>query len=941
MRIAIVAPSPVPVVEGGAERLWRSLAGGLNSAGHDAEIVTLPFPETTLAEVIDGYDAFRNLDLSDFDVVITGKYPAWIVEHPCHVVYMLHPLRGLYDTYPESLDLALPPEHAGLERAIAEATTVEQVLDLARKTMSTAAIDDPLAAHPSPLGRALVHRLDTLAFEGDRIQLFAAISDEVASRPHYFPTDRAVQVVHPVSDLPAAPAQDGASSAEGPVLFTASRHDEPKRIDLIIRAFRHLTDGHNDRQLSLVIAGDGPQRTNLEQLAGANERIEFVGRISEAELARRYQSADAVVFIPDHEDFGYVTLEAMMAGTPVITTHDAGGAKELLSDGVGGIITEPSEAALAEAFDRLADNPRLRWQLGLNGKRRARAVSWHPLIASIESRAGSASRPRAVMVSTFGVDPMVGGGQRRLRYLARALARHVDVTILALTPQHDTETVRRRIIDPGITQVEVPRSVAHLRAESEITRVAGIPVDDITCGRLWSASPNFAPELDRLLHDAAVVIADHPFLSPAIADRLDALALTTPLIYDSHNAETPFKRDMLNDVQACTDAARAWLVETVDEAERIAVRRAQLVTACTNDDLLALRPMAAGLEREQHTVVVPNGVDTSALTRRTDDERTRARTEILGTLGFNDDEPRPLAFFVGSWHPPNLDAARLVLELAALRPDWIFGLAGSHTLAFQTGPEAIPPNVRLLSQFAEESLWPLIAGSDVALNPMASGGGSNLKLYDYLAVGLPVLTTEKGSRGLDEAGNIVWVVDPTSSDLANGLDAISQSSDDDIARRIELGRSVAELADWTALGDRWSRAVLTASSIQASATAASDSPTQRPFLATDVPPPANPTIELMDRLTQAALDPSPPLEMTTMNPNLRENLKRMRANRHAGRVLPSNARLKLPKKALIRAGQAITNEQSVFNEATVDAVSQLTDQVAELENRLASLEKDS
>lgn len=945
LKIAIVAPSPVPILEGGAERLWRSLAAGLTDAGHQADIITLPFPETTLAEVIAGYRAFRQLDLSAFDVIVSGKYPGWMVSHPCHIVYMLHPLRGLYETFPAHLTEALPPEESGVEARIAQIGEIDELLDYADELLARWPADHPMVAHPSALGRLLVRRLDQLAFAGDQIRHLAAISDEVASRPGYFPADRAVQVVHPVSDLPTQSLDvddlpEWVETAEGPVLFTASRHDGPKRIDLIIDAFRHLTDGHNDRQMSLVIAGDGPERANLEKRAGANERIEFLGRVSEEELGQRYRTADAVVFTPQHEDFGYVTLEAMLLGTPVITTTDAGGAGELLADGVGGIVVDPTVVALADAFDQIADNPHLRWQLGLNGRRRAARVSWAPLVSEIEAAAQSVlqasidrpsvNRPSVVMVSTFGVDPMVGGGQRRLRALARSLAEHADVTIVALTARHDTETIRRRVIDPGITQIEVPRSGAHLRAEAEITRVAGLPVDDITCGPLWPSTPAFGRELDRLLPTAGVVVADHPFLAPAIIDRLAALNLDTPLVYDSHNAETPFKASML-EAAATSPSARTWLNRAVQSAEHDAVVNAALITACTVDDLASFDTPAS-----IPTIVVPNGVDTAAMPERDPNDHVRARAEALGLFNFSDDEQRLLGVFVGSWHPPNLEAAHLIVELATARPDWIFGLAGSHTLGFDTA--AMPPNLRLLPQFAEESLWPIIAGADVALNPMLSGGGSNLKLYDYLSVGVPVLTTDIGSRGLDDAESTVWVGMPTAQGMSDGLDAIDNASKADLGERQRRGRAYADQADWRLLGSLWSEAVLEHAGLETVAEPRSRQPDHRPFLADTTPPPTSPTLELMKRLGTAALSPSPPPEATAMNPNLRETLKRMTANRHAGRELPVNARLKLPKKALIRAGEAFTNEQLVFNEATVDAVTQLTEQVAALEARLASLE---
>ncbi|MEO8508171.1 MAG: glycosyltransferase, partial [Betaproteobacteria bacterium] len=91
MKIGIVAPSPVPFMQGGAERLWWNLVGHLNvHTGHQAELLKLPSPEHDLPALLASYEAFAGLDTTQFDLVITGKYPAWMVAHPRHVCYMLH-----------------------------------------------------------------------------------------------------------------------------------------------------------------------------------------------------------------------------------------------------------------------------------------------------------------------------------------------------------------------------------------------------------------------------------------------------------------------------------------------------------------------------------------------------------------------------------------------------------------------------------------------------------------------------------------------------------------------------------------------------------------------------------------------------------------------------------------------------------------------------------
>lgn len=100
LRVGVLAPLPVSGIEGGNERQWRSLTDALNQVGYDAELVGIVSPEGNLAEVLASYAMWHNLDVSRFDVVISGKYPAFVVRHRCHVRHLSHPLRGLYEHYP-------------------------------------------------------------------------------------------------------------------------------------------------------------------------------------------------------------------------------------------------------------------------------------------------------------------------------------------------------------------------------------------------------------------------------------------------------------------------------------------------------------------------------------------------------------------------------------------------------------------------------------------------------------------------------------------------------------------------------------------------------------------------------------------------------------------------------------------------------------------------
>ena len=117
MKIALVAPSGVPFVVGGAEKLWWGLSQHVNRhTAHELELIKLPSAEHDFAAIVASYQRWSQLDLRHFDAVISTKYPAWMVDHPNHIVYLQHKLRGLYDTYPAGLPLE--PERLPTEQTI-------------------------------------------------------------------------------------------------------------------------------------------------------------------------------------------------------------------------------------------------------------------------------------------------------------------------------------------------------------------------------------------------------------------------------------------------------------------------------------------------------------------------------------------------------------------------------------------------------------------------------------------------------------------------------------------------------------------------------------------------------------------------------------------------------------------------------------------------------
>lgn len=148
-----------------------------------------------------------------------------------------------------------------------------------------------------------------------------------------------------------------------------------KGFSLGVRAFAELQK-HCPESEYLII-GEGPERRFLEKQAvrlGCAEKIRFLGRMPRSALLALYGQFDVLVHPSLHEQFGYVVLEAMAAGRPVVCLA-CGGCGELVSAG-GGIavpVSTPEAVAtdLSTALRELAEDPEFRRRVGRRARERA------------------------------------------------------------------------------------------------------------------------------------------------------------------------------------------------------------------------------------------------------------------------------------------------------------------------------------------------------------------------------------------------------------------------------------------------------------------------------------------------------------------------------------------------------------------------------------------
>ena len=172
--------------------------------------------------------------------------------------------------------------------------------------------------------------------------VLVANSDPVRRRiGQYWGRTDDVRVVYP--PVPVAEYGPGLQST-GDYHLALQRLDGHKRLAEVVDAYRHL-------DVTLKVAGDGPERDSLEEQAAGADNIEFLGYVSEQRKRDLLAGAAAKVVNAHREDFGLTTVEALASGTPVIGVKE-GMTQYLVEDGVTGVTYERGELhAAARRFE--------------------------------------------------------------------------------------------------------------------------------------------------------------------------------------------------------------------------------------------------------------------------------------------------------------------------------------------------------------------------------------------------------------------------------------------------------------------------------------------------------------------------------------------------------------------------------------------------------------
>ena len=347
MRV-VVANVRTPFIYGGGEMLADELVQALKEQGHEADLVSLPFNPGDAERIPDQMLSARLIDLREIygtpvDRLIALKFPAYLIPHPKKVVWLMHQHRAAFEFWDHPFgNLSVAPRGRLVRDVIRRAD--EQICDEARAIFT--------------------------------------ISQNVSRRLREYSHTDSTPLYHP----PAAAPSFYCADETGDYFFFPSRLSASKRQELMVQA---LALTRHPVRVKFAGLPDSPAYgEHLRRMAresGVESRIQWMGFITEEEKRDAYARSLGVLFPPMDEDYGYVTLEAMLASKAVITCEDSGGPLEFVLPDKTGLVTPPMPAALAHAMDTLWHDRVWARSLGAGGRRHydSLELSWRNVVQKL------------------------------------------------------------------------------------------------------------------------------------------------------------------------------------------------------------------------------------------------------------------------------------------------------------------------------------------------------------------------------------------------------------------------------------------------------------------------------------------------------------------------------------------------------------------------------
>ncbi|WP_353212871.1 glycosyltransferase [Rhodovarius sp.] len=391
---------------------------------------------------------------------------------------------------------------------------------------------------------------------------------------------------------------------------------------------------------------------------------------------------------------------------------------------------------------------------------------------------------KITVLSTFDVWPAIDGGQMRYCSIWTKFSNSNAITILPYEFRN-TAQERRYHLAPHV-EVWLPKAAAgDARHFHHMMEVSGLWMHDVLCIADYTLSPEYLCALHSQLADCDVLVAAHPYLAAMAFALAPARVLT---VYESYNVEYDIKAQYLSTGSASRNLMGRYLRQ-VEQVERLAVQRANHVTAVSEADRQRLAALYGVPTRK--ISLVPNGVNAP----QAPSLPAAAAAQLRAEMGLGG---AVIGIIVASSHAPNVESyrrTRLMLQEAGFTGTIL--LVGNIATALQPDWPDIGFEERVFGFVSDALKITLLECADFAPHFIFDGAGTNLKLFEYMGHGVPIIANGFGVRGT-EGDDWYW---PT-EDAAGLRRALADIATHPLQARAraERGRAIARARfDWAAI----------------------------------------------------------------------------------------------------------------------------------------------
>jgi len=459
------------------------------------------------------------------------------------------------------------------------------------------------------------------------------------------------------------------------------------------------------------------------------KNVRLLGKVDEKEKDTLFKTSD-IAINPMFSGAGtnLKTLEFLSMGIPMICT-DIGVRGIDIKDGEHFILADKTN--FVQKLNNLIEDNKLKDKISKKSKKYInQEFNWKKIaytvyedILSIKQK----NKKTLLLINDFEVSNPFGGGEIRINKLYSELSTSYRVLLLCL---NNNDNIKKTYITDNFLEISFPKTKEHKREEIRVNLQYYISATDIVNSYMINKNKLFMDAMTATVSASDVTVICHPYMYQSISK-------TKPnyLVYESLNFELGLKQELLKQHPLYDD-----LIKQTIQVESKSYIDSDLVVSVSDADHVGLKSYDNELVKD--IVTIKNGVDI------VNDKIFNKEFTSVKSM-FNN---HSTILFIGSAHMPNMDSVKYIIDnLADNHKDCYFIIIGSVCEAIVF--EKIPNNVLLFGKLDSDYKNVLCSISDIAINPMFGGSGSNLKLAEYFSWKIPTITTQFGARGYDILNN--------------------------------------------------------------------------------------------------------------------------------------------------------------------------------------------